>query len=439
MSPASSAEHLAGFGPISFESEEFSRVRSERTAESLSGFFNPDSRPYRLTGYEPESIHAACGEFSTWGHDAPNGEKHWRRGRRGCGRFGCPVDLKLPTEKRWRNGWSTRQARAVTRRLGKRSNHFVVSPPRDWKRLSREYHRLVLWERAVARYTAWEAGPRTARRPRRPGPEPVSLGPSAPGPCPPPANAAELRDLREYCEVAAKLALGGRTARAGLVPHPERCVNADREGGHDGFHFHGLTDRLVRPREVASIHARTGCVVKGLGFGSTRRRALYELHHAGRYWVPGVYVRVGDQLRLISLAERADDRLSRVELEVASHALPLAGSSVSPWFIHDRARTDRLKLARARRAVEPPNPATKDNLVHPDLFVTEAVTWFGEWDTELEPDSEGILCPECGEIVPVSEWERVVWAGHGPPPSGTSGRGGEWRAVKHRREPGVDR
>ena len=60
-------------------------------------------------------------------------------------------------------------------------------------------------------------------------------------------------------------------------------------------------------------------------------------------------------------------------------------------------------------------------------------------DPGLESDSDGILCPECGKVVPVSEVEELVWAGHGPPPSGTSGRGGEWRAVEHRREPGVDR
>jgi hypothetical protein len=291
---------------------------------------SPFSSEWILPGTDRASRHAECGEFATWGHgSAEDGAWHWRRARRGCGAFECPSDLatKGADDYRWRNAYTTRQARRIVARLGKRSQHGVLSPP-------------------------------------------GAHG----GPCEPPKTAKEYRKLRE---TAYDVLRSVGVTRAGLFPHPFRCVQANRRGGHDGFHFHFQTPCRIDPLRVKLAYERTGWVTKGLGFKPTLRVAIYELHHVGR---------LGRVLTKGELAARAERR-------------------------------------RARGL--DPNPARKSNL----RFETEAVTWFGDWKTALRIESEGILCPVCEEIVPVKGWTKLEWNGQGPPGPELSGVGGPWRAV----------
>ncbi len=284
----------------------------------------PVSLTWILPGRDESDRHLKCGEFATWGHGSPDGW-HWRRARRGCGAYECSADLSShhSDDYRWRNAYTSRQARRIKLRLGKRAQHAVVSPP----------------------------------------------GPGG-GPCAPPSTEEEYRRIRDLAYSLLKYV---GVERGAIFPHPQRCVGADRTGGHDGFHFHVQTPCRIDPRAVRSANRKgvwrrtpkrkqwrevvpAGWVVKGLGFKPTLRVAIYELHHVGRMGVPAA----------------------------------------------------------------PPNPASKSNLV----FETEAVTWFGEWKTPLKIDKSGIQCPVCDEIVPVRGWSRLEWNDSGPPPRELSGTGG---------------
>jgi hypothetical protein len=191
------------------------------------------STEWILPGTDKESRHRDCAQFATWGHGVA-GVWHWRRARRGCGAFECPTDLatKGSDDYRWRNAYTTRQARRIVARLGKRSQHAVLSPP----------------------------------------------GASG-GPCEPPKTAKEYRKLRA---AAYEVLRSVGVTRAALFPHPLRCVQANRRGGHDGFHFHVQTPCRIDPLQVKLTYERTGWVTKGLGFKPTLRVAIYELHHVGR-------------------------------------------------------------------------------------------------------------------------------------------------------------
>jgi hypothetical protein len=269
----------------------------------------PGSPPsWILPGTDDRARHAECEEFATWGHGSSDGW-HWRRAKRGCGAFECPSDLSSrgKHDYRWRNAYTTRQARRIGARLGKTAQHGVLSPP--------------------------------------------GLGG---GPCEPPATPEEYRKLRAQ---AYRILRSVGVSKAAIFPHPRRCVSANRRGGHDGFHFHFQTPCRINPDRVRDAYRRCGWVTKGLGFKPTLRVAIYELHHVGRL---------------------------------------------------------------GRRV---PNPAGKSNLE----FDTEAVTWFGEWKAPLKVDSDGILCPVCGEIVPAKEWKRLEWNGLDPPGPDLCGVGGPWR------------
>jgi hypothetical protein len=197
-------------------------------------------------------------------------------------------------------------------------------------------------------------------------------------------------------------------------------VGADRTGGHDGFHFHGQTDARIDPTKVAEVFKRLGWVVKGKGFKPTHRVAIYELHHAGRM----LPTETEESAHLQAVARDLVRRARRLQREGDPDGA--AAARVEAAEVRDRASVARLQRSLD---LDGGNPATKDNS-HTASYATEAVTWFGKWVSDLPDDSDGIVCPECGEVVPVKEWYRVSWGGSGPPPEGTHGSGGTWtRAV----------
>lgn len=217
-----------------------------------------------LTGSGKPKAHRDCGKVRTWVHSGPDGD-HWRRGRRGCGTFDCPIDLSLKDggDTRWRNGWSSRQARRIERRFqSNTAQHFVLSPPANWE----AFYKAYFTEKGSKRRTPLSATPERWR-----------------GPCHAPESPEDVRRLRAFGELVAR-AVG--ISKASLIIHPERCVRMDRRGGHDGFHFHGQTPCRIDPVRVMAINKRTGWFVRGLGFKPVYRVAIYELHHAGRVRAP---------------------------------------------------------------------------------------------------------------------------------------------------------
>lgn len=225
--------------------------------------------------------------------------------------------------RRWYNRWAKRQAFRVRRRLGKSALHVVVSPPTEG------------------------GGPSLA-----------------------PKGAKELGRLRTAAYRAVRGAYPGKRVVGACVPHPERCVAADRSGGHEGLHFHFALRPLGRydGRAVARQHKRTGWVVKVLGVRSTLRLVLYELHHAGRW-----------------LRRTNGDLFSGPGYE-GPLSCPTANSP----------------------------------------YATEAVTWIGEPSSLDSEEAEGPLCPVCRQFIPGKDWYEVTWAGEpGKEPRGTSGNGPE--------------
>jgi hypothetical protein len=465
-----------GFSLALQEEQEFARPSARDGRESVPFGLEVVGRySWVLPGRGAEDVHVGCREYATWGHyPAGSSVPDWRRGRRGCGTYDCPVDLSAGrrADRRWRNGYTTRQARRIFRRLGKRSNHLMVSPPSNW----REIWRAV---KAHACYRAWCAAGSPGRRRREPAPVP----PARTGPCPPPESPREYRMLRE---ISYRILERVGVARGAVFPHPYRCVGADRDGGHEGFHFHVQSSYLVDPERVARNHAETGWVVRGFGFRSTLRVALYELHHVGRLGRPKVPL----ELRADQLAREARSiewDLPRLEVrDACGRQVEPSGHEWMGWVtltpdpggitagpiyrsqgddlselegpdavlavelddvpavatlrarvrhLREEARslreTARRDLAQRNVGFEPgrSNPAHPDNL----RYANEAVTWFGEWETMENPDSSGIVCPVCGETVPVRDWVLLSWVGQGPPPTEDCGRGGEWREDSQQR------
>ncbi len=394
--------------PFDLALAEEDELRLESPIDSLSvpdAIPNGRSRPvskWLLPGWEPAGDHVGCGEFGTWNHDGSGGVAHWRRGRLGCGVFGCPADISVRAahDHRWRNGWSSRQSRRIVRRLGKRAQHFVLSPPLNWRSLAASD---VAW----TKYAAYVARADPNERTRKP---PVSRPERVPGRCPRPETTADYRRLRTLAyEVAQQVGI----SRGGVFPHPFRCVPANRRGGHEGFHFHGQTDARIDPVKVTRVFARLGWIVKGLGFKPTLRVAIYQLHHGGRM-LP-TETKESAHLRAVSrdLVRRARRLQREGDLDGAKAARVEAGD------VRHRSR-----LARLQRSLDPAGviPQPNDN----SAYATEAVTWFGEWADPLPDDSDGIVCPVCDKTVPMKEWYRVSWAGSGPPPEGSHGSGGTW-------------
>lgn len=240
---------------------------------------------------------------------------------------------------RWYNKWAKRQAVTVRDRLGASGVHVVVSPPGpDWPSVKR--------------------GGRA---------------------CPAPSTPDELRRLRADAYSALRAAYPGAALAGAVVPHPERCVESDREGGHEGLHFHVALRHPGRfdGRAVARQHERTGWVVKVLGTRRTLRLVLYELHHAGR-WL-----------------RRTDGDLYE-----------------SPGVM------DPLSCPKANSA-----------------YATEAVTWLGRLPATVPTRTGARVCPVCHESVPEQDWFGVVWSGEpAKEPRGTSGSGpeGPWNRLHPR-------
>ena len=179
----------------------------------------------------------------------------------------------LEPRGRWQKANTSRQARWITRRLGKRSNHVVLSPPFEWARLDREFRARETYEGRVSAPGC--SGPVGDRK------EPVSkkLGLRAmPAPSDP-------RRVPSSCgRWLTALSDWSASSGAPSCRTPSGALGPDRTGGHCTGNALSRSDGPRSPSKlVDGRYRRTGWVVKGIGWRPTWRTAIYELHHVGRY------------------------------------------------------------------------------------------------------------------------------------------------------------